>query len=132
MGDQVRLSVPASPAYLVLVRLMVGTIGTRLDLGIDAIEDLSLAVDELCLVLLQGATATGASLAAIVEWTAEEIYVRCHLDGPSGVPRSPDTPSNPISTQILNALTDAHGLDNNEEGVSLWLRKNREKDSPSS
>lgn len=51
--DDVVLRVPATPAYVSLVRTAAATLGARLDVGIDQIDDLRLAVDEACALLLQ-------------------------------------------------------------------------------
>ncbi|MGH2754594.1 MAG: anti-sigma regulatory factor [Actinomycetota bacterium] len=45
--DTIRLDIPASPAYLQVVRLIAAGLATRLRFTIDEIEDLKIAVDEL-------------------------------------------------------------------------------------
>ena len=45
--DTIKLSIPASPAYLQVVRLIAAGLATRLRFTIDEIEDLKIAVDEL-------------------------------------------------------------------------------------
>ena len=53
-GD-VRLVVPAAPEYLRLVRLTAAGLASRLGFTFDEVEDLRIAVDELCFHLLGGA-----------------------------------------------------------------------------
>lgn len=49
--DRVSISIPASPAYLQVVRLMAAGLASRLGFTIDEIEDLKIGVDELCAYL---------------------------------------------------------------------------------
>jgi len=45
--EQVTIRIPASPAYIGVVRLVAAGLATRLSFTIDEIEDLKIAVDEL-------------------------------------------------------------------------------------
>jgi serine/threonine-protein kinase RsbW len=45
--DRLTISIPASPQYIGVVRLVAAGIASRLDFTIDDIEDLKIAVDEL-------------------------------------------------------------------------------------
>lgn len=49
--DKVSISIPASPAYLQVVRLIAAGLASRLAFTIDEIEDLKIGVDELCAYL---------------------------------------------------------------------------------
>ena len=53
--DAVELVVPADPAYLAVLRTASAGMAARLDLDLDEIEDLRIAVDEACTLLLDGA-----------------------------------------------------------------------------
>jgi serine/threonine-protein kinase RsbW len=50
--DVIDLRVPADPAYLAVIRTATAGVATRLDLTLDEIEDLRIAVDEACALLL--------------------------------------------------------------------------------
>lgn len=65
--DVVDLRVPADPAYLAVVRTAAAGLGTRLDLTLDQIEDLRIAVDEACSLLLGGRAHPGRTLEAAFE-----------------------------------------------------------------
>ncbi|GAB6899735.1 anti-sigma regulatory factor [Kineosporia succinea] len=65
--DTVDLRVPADPAYLAVVRTAAAGLGTRLDLTLDEIEDLRIAVDEACSLLLAGRAHPGRTLDAAFE-----------------------------------------------------------------
>lgn len=49
--DKVSISIPASPQYLQVVRLIAAGLASRLTFTIDEIEDLKIAVDELAAYL---------------------------------------------------------------------------------
>ena len=49
--ETVSVSIPASPAYIQVVRLIASGLASRLRFTIDEIEDLKIAVDELCAYL---------------------------------------------------------------------------------
>jgi serine/threonine-protein kinase RsbW len=53
IANEVRLRVPADPAFVSLVRTAAAALASRLDVGIDRLDDLRLAVDEACALLLQ-------------------------------------------------------------------------------
>ena len=57
----VRLVIPAEARYLRLVRLTASGFAGDLDYGTDALEDLRIAVDELCAAIIDG-SADGAEL----------------------------------------------------------------------
>lgn len=52
VGDRVELVVPAAPEYLSVLRTATAGLAARLDLTIDEIEDLRIAVDEACALVL--------------------------------------------------------------------------------
>jgi serine/threonine-protein kinase RsbW len=62
--DAVDLRVPADPAYLSVVRTATAGLATRLKLTLDEIEDLRIAVDEACSLLLGGRAHPGRTLNA--------------------------------------------------------------------
>jgi serine/threonine-protein kinase RsbW len=52
LTDTIDLRVPADPAYLAVIRTATAGLAARLDLTLDEIEDLRIAVDEACALLL--------------------------------------------------------------------------------
>ena len=64
MSDLVTLSIPVSADLLVLVRLTAATVASRAGFDVEEIEDLRLAVDELCISLVNegGGRAAGARI----------------------------------------------------------------------
>lgn len=62
--DAVHLRVPADPAYLAIIRTATAGLAARLDLTLDEIEDLRIAVDEACALLLEHQPHSGQDLDA--------------------------------------------------------------------
>jgi serine/threonine-protein kinase RsbW len=58
-GDAVEMRIPADVVYVSTLRLTAASLAARCDLTIDDIEDLRLAVDEACALLLPHATGAG-------------------------------------------------------------------------
>ena len=57
----VELTVPADPAYVSVLRAVTASLAARHDLTLDEVDDLRIAVDEACAILLPQAV-PGASL----------------------------------------------------------------------
>ncbi len=51
--DQVHLNFPARPEYIRLTRLVVSGLAAQVSCSMDEIEDLRIAVDELCSTLIE-------------------------------------------------------------------------------
>jgi len=126
MAEYIELEVPGTPEYLSLIRLNTGSIASRLDVTLDELEDLELAVDELCLSLL-GGSASGARLNLRLEWGDGLLDIRCRLLDATALREQEEPSANglpeSLSWQILDSLVDEHGEDT-EDGVKVaWLRK---------
>ncbi len=76
--DDVELRVPADPAYLAVLRTATAGLATRLDLTLDEIDDLRIAVDEACSLLLAGRTHPGRTLDATFTVGGSSIVVRIY------------------------------------------------------
>lgn len=57
--DEVRLAVPAAPEYLRLARVTAAGLASRMGFSFDEVEDLRLAIDELCYGLTGHGRRTG-------------------------------------------------------------------------
>lgn len=102
VGDVVHLAVPASTAYVGVARSLAAGIATRLDLDLDHVEDLRLAVSEACAVLLPDA-APGATLDLVVQVAEGGLVVELSTTTTGApVPASPDS----FAWTVLSALTD--------------------------
>jgi serine/threonine-protein kinase RsbW len=121
MPDVVELSIPAKPELLSLARLAVAAVAARADFDLEEIEDLRLALDELCSPLLaSGATGT---LHLCYEWSLGALRVECTLSGTKPVPA--DDTEHELSNRILDALVDDHGSEHDDAMATAWLAKRR-------
>ncbi|HVE99197.1 MAG TPA: anti-sigma regulatory factor [Mycobacteriales bacterium] len=120
-GDHVVLRLPATGAYLSVLRTATAGLASRLDFTIDDIEDLKIAVDEACAMLLPRAVAD-AELTCRFELRPDVLDVAVSLATTDGEVPSRDT----FAWTVLSALAgevDAT-LENGE--VTIRLSKHRE------
>ena len=112
--DDVDLDVPADPAYLAVVRTATAGLGARLDLTLDAIEDLRIAVDEACALLLDGSTHPDRILHTSFSVSDDGLSVTIH--GPARVlPRETN-----FAWSVLDALVG--GVETGRSGDGNWIR----------
>ena len=72
--DVVSVRLPASGAYLAVLRTTTASLAARLDFTLDEIEDLRIAVDEASALLIAGAV-EGADLTSVFEMSADSIHI---------------------------------------------------------
>jgi serine/threonine-protein kinase RsbW len=122
VGDRVELTFPARGDLVVS-----SAISARAGFDIEELEDLRLAVGELCLLALQGSDAHHGELR--VEFTCSDatLDISCTLvsDGPAPDAWSGGAEALQLSEQILAALVDEYGRDDQDGMVRAWLRKRR-------
>ena len=74
-ADMVTIKLPAAGAYLSVLRTATAGLAARLDFTLDEIEDLRIAVDEACAMLLAQAV-PGADLVAVGQGQLADAPVR--------------------------------------------------------
>ncbi len=119
--DLVILTLPASGAYLSVLRTATAGLAARLDFTLDEIEDLRIAVDEACAMLLAGGTA-GADLTCRFQLEPGLIRVSVTLPSPDGRLPARDT----FAWTVLSALADEVSADTDAENqttIRLVKRK---------
>jgi hypothetical protein len=121
--------------------MTAGVVAARADLDLGAVEDLRLAVDELCLTLM-GPTGANGRLHLSFEWDAEMVEISCTLEPdseaggggggdqdsqgrPSQLPGQAERLRQELSTQILDALVDEHEETERDGRPHAWLRMRR-------
>ncbi|MGH9010235.1 MAG: hypothetical protein ACRDYF_10375 [Acidimicrobiia bacterium] len=125
-GGDVRLVVPASPEYLRLVRLTAAGMASRLGFTFDEVEDLRIAVDELCFHLLGESddvipSDEGRTMDLVYSAGADSITITGRTGLSGAVPEPSD-----LSEQILDALVDEHEVSGTDGMVTFRLKKQRE------
>jgi len=127
-GDQVTLTFPARGDLVVLARLVASAISARVGFDIEELEDLRLAVGELCLLALQGSDARHGDLQLKFTVVPDSLDISCTLAGaaPATDGRAAERDeTDELSEQILAALVDEHGREQEDGSVRAWLRKRR-------
>jgi hypothetical protein len=124
--DEVRLTVPATPEYLRLARVTATGLASRLGFTYDQVEDLRLAIDELCFALIGSKGKLGTvSLHYAVAAEALEVVGTGMFD--DDVPTGPSL--NEFSQQILRALVDKYGVARDDDGRPCFRLVKRRTES---
>lgn len=124
--DQVTVRLPAEGAYLSVLRTATAGLAARLDFTLDEIEDLRIAVDEACAMLVRQAV-PGSSLEC--GFTLDRDMMTIAVSVPSAEPRQPA--SDTFAWTVLTALAgsvDAHVGPG--DLLTIVLRKKRESSGP--
>jgi anti-sigma regulatory factor (Ser/Thr protein kinase) len=123
MTEPVELIIPAQSDLFVLARLTAATVASRAGFDVEEVEDFRLAVDELCVSIVDGSSAGRLSLTFISDGGSVEVI--CTLDGPEPAARPGDDgySEHDLSTRILDALVDEHGEEIGRGQQRVWLRK---------
>jgi serine/threonine-protein kinase RsbW len=120
--DQVTIRMPAEGAYLSVLRTATAGLAARLDFTLDEIEDLRIAVDEACGMLLSQA-APGGSLTCDFTLGEDSMTIAVSVLSQRAQPPSRDT----FAWTVLSALAgtvDAWVGPGTK--VTVMLRKSRE------
>jgi serine/threonine-protein kinase RsbW len=120
-GDAVEVRIPADVLYVSTLRLTAASLAARCDLTIDDIEDLRLAVDEACALLLPHAAA-GSTLDArfaLAEGRLE-VATSVHTDEDAEPDRSG------FAWTVLGALATSVEVSNHDGQLTISVTKARE------
>lgn len=124
--EEVLLRLPARPEFVKLVRVTATGLASRLGFSWDEVEDLRLAVDELCYAVLDGQRGH-LVLSVRYRMARLSLEVEGHLEnaGPAAATGS-ELRLSQFGDQILSALVDEHAIRAEIPGEpSLWIRKSR-------
>ncbi|MEO8322914.1 MAG: hypothetical protein ABI571_02120 [Actinomycetota bacterium] len=122
--DKVSISIPASPQYLQVVRLIAAGLASRLTFTIDEIEDLKIAVDELA-SYLTGTQGREGTLE--IEFGVESDRIEIKGTGKFAPGDKIRTELTELSRQILKSVADDAVLELNDGVPSFSLTKNKHK-----
>ena len=115
------LSLPAGPEFVRLARVTAAGLASRLGFSWDEIEDLRLAVDELCHAVIGPSGRDGViRLHYLVEAAGLCVEGRGFFD-----PGGPPVGISELGHQILSALVDEHDVKEEDGQPVVWFRKNR-------
>ena len=101
--NEIRLVLPAQPEYARIARLAVAGLATRLGFTYDEVEDLRIAVGEVCSVLVSDAGQ--GQLELVYEMLGHGLRVAATATA------GPPSEVNDLTEQILDAVVDEHQID---------------------
>lgn len=123
--EHVELVLPVRPELWILARMSASAIAAKLDFGIDAIEDLKLAIDELCNSCAVGAT-TESRLRLDYRFDEDSVRVSCAVAPVLDVPDEEALQTVALSSRILGAFVDEYAIEEVKESRRRgWLTKRR-------
>jgi serine/threonine-protein kinase RsbW len=118
--EHVTLTVPATPDYLRLARLASADAASRAGFDYEEIDDLRIAVTELCHLLI-GADAKGEVTLAF-HVTPDGVTIEGHAAQPG------NPVDNEFSETLIATVVDEHSLTDGDGGRRFQLRKRRRSD----
>lgn len=102
VAGSVELRVPASSDALSLVRLFAASIGRQLDLADEVVEDMKLALSEVCAAAIEAAGADDEGLTVEASWTMDPLDVDIRVS--SFAAFSTGDPASDDRARLLDAL----------------------------
>jgi serine/threonine-protein kinase RsbW len=120
-GDIVEVRIPAAVVYVATLRLTAASLAARCDLTIDDIEDLRLAVDEACALLLPHA-GQGGALTASFHLMPGRLAVAASVT--TAEDAEPDRAG--FAWTVLGALANSVDVDQRDNTMTITITKIRE------
>jgi serine/threonine-protein kinase RsbW len=119
---------PAAPAYLGVRRTATAGLAARLQFTLDEIEDLRIAVDEACAMLLAVAADTpqlGDTVELSCRFTVTNDALTVYTTVPLGSPDEKLPGNESFAWQVLSALADevSASVDAHQAGIRLTKRR---------
>lgn len=119
--DQVSITLPADGAYLSVLRTATAGLAARLDFTLDEIEDLRIAVDETCAVLLAQAD-PGSSLECVFTLSQDTMTIAVSAQSRLWQPPGSDSFAWTVLSALAGSVDSRVGPD---DRVTIVMRKSR-------
>jgi serine/threonine-protein kinase RsbW len=119
-GDEIHLEVPTTPDLLRLVRVVASGVASRLGFSIDAVDDVRLAVDELCWTVASKAGPTSTLTVRFVILDAAFTVEARVQPGPGDT--GDGGPLSALSKRILSTLVEEYALLEPVDGQGAGFR----------
>ena len=120
-GEEVRLVMPAAPELLRVARLTAAGLASRLGFSFDEVEDVKIAVDELCFALV-GTKGREGTLSLVYQLQADSLVIEGTGDFPG---QEVHAATGELSSLILSAVVDHHEVIDGDGNVRFKLTKRR-------
>jgi serine/threonine-protein kinase RsbW len=111
----IELRIPPDPAYVRVARLAAGDMGGRVGFSVDELDDVRLAVDELCAVLI------GAG-GKVLELRMQAVDRTLIIEGCTPGATSVTAPSE-LSEMLIRALVDTCKITTDDRDVRFEMHK---------
>lgn len=129
VDDEVRLAIPAEPGFLRLARLTAAAVASRMGFTFDEVEDLRIAVDELCYFLIGGRPASGSlELTCAIRPGGLEVAGRGSWASAEGTGGGVATELPELSRRILESVVDTYECDGDPAAPHFRLLKRHASD----
>lgn len=115
--EVVDLSVPADPAFLGVMRTATAGLGTHLNLTLDEIEDLQIAVDEACALLIASPDQLDDDHCIHTSFTVDCGVLTVKIDGPAAILPGDDN----FAWTMLHALSGKVSTGHTDDGSWIVL-----------
>ena len=123
-ADVVELKLPASPRYLRLARLTAAGMAGDLGFDMESLEDLRVAVDELCAAVIEGVEDS-----AILQLQYQSLGRGIRIDGQIVAP-GPRVELHPVAEELLRMVADQYDLASTDGRRAFWVSKEPAADKP--
>jgi len=120
VADTVILRIPADTGRVRIARLVAAAIADDIGFDLDEIDDLRLAVDELCFALLDAGESEAIEIVVGVDGDTVEVTGSCTYAGPPSA-----VELGTLAAQLLGAVVDTHEVGLQEGEGRFRLRKRR-------
>ena len=125
-ADMVTVRMPADGAYLSVLRTATAGLAARMDFTLDDIEDLRIAVDEACAMLLSQAV-PGSSLECSFALSPDDMTITVSVLSLSPRPPSADTFAWTVLSALAGSVEAQVGPD---DRLAVVMRKTRPNPRP--
>jgi serine/threonine-protein kinase RsbW len=122
INDHVSICLPAEGAYLSVLRTATAGLAARLDFNLDEIEDLRIAVDEACAMLL-GQAVPGTSLDCTFSLGREQMTISVSVLSQTARPPASDSFAWTVLCALAGSVEARVGPGNR---LTIVLQKSRE------
>ena len=122
-NDVVDIEVPASGAYVATLRLTTTSLAARCELTVDDIDDLGLAVDEACSLLLPHAE-PGSTMRVHFLLVPGTLSVTTSVHSPDASAATPDRSG--FAWSLLSALASQVEVTGEGDDLTITVTKRRE------
>jgi len=118
-AECVRLSIPLDTRYVRIVRLVARGVGTAMGFDVEGVDDLRIAVEEMCAALFDVSAGPEVELSFQVHDNRVDVEGRT-VSNPSS---TLDSGRFALSEQILNVACDGYSVKVNGESARFSLHK---------